>query len=230
MKSKTRRKKVPALIILLWKIGWVCFLLGLIAILAVFFYFAKDLPNPEKINEQQVVESTKIFDRTGQVLLYDVHGEEKRTVISFDQIPDAVKWATVVTEDADFYKHPGVDIKSILRAAAYNLLGRHISQGGSTITQQFIKNSLLSDEQTLTRKIKEAVLALELERKYSKNEILTFYLNQIPYGSNAYGVEAAAETFFNKKAQDLTLAESALLAALPRPPAAFLLTALILRS
>lgn len=186
--------------------------------LAVFAYFAKDLPDPEKISQRQIVESTKIFDRTGQVLLYDIHGEEKRTVVAFDQISPYIKQTTVVTEDANFYNHFGLDFRGILRAIIYNILGRQISQGGSTITQQFVKKSILSDERTWSRKIKEAVLALELERKYSKDQILAFYLNQIPYGSNAYGVEAASQTFFGKSAKDLDLAESAILAALPNAP------------
>ena len=185
---------------------------------AVFAYYAKDLPDPAKISERQITESTKIFDRTGTVLLYDIHGEEKRTVVPFAQISDYVKKATIAVEDANFYNHIGLDLRGILRAALYNLINRDISQGGSTITQQFIKKSILSDERTWSRKIKEAVLALELERKYSKNEILGFYLNQIPYGSNAYGIEAAAQTFFSKPAKNLDLAESALLAALPQSP------------
>jgi 1A family penicillin-binding protein len=195
-----------------------CFLfLGFLS-LGVFAYFAKDLPDPEKINQRQVVESTKIYDRTGQILLYDIHAEEKRTVIPFEEIPQYVKEATIVIEDDNFYHHFGLDWKGIIRAALANLRGKRITQGGSTITQQFIKNAILTPERTFTRKIKEAILALELERKYTKDEILGFYLNQVPYGSNAYGIEAAAQTFFDKSAKDLTLAEAALLAALPKAP------------
>ncbi len=186
--------------------------------LAFFIYAAKDLPNPEQLSQRQVVESTKILDRTGKIILYDIHGEEKRTLISFDKISPFLKQATVALEDASFYRHPGIDLTAIARAFIYDILGRHISQGGSTITQQLIKKSLLTSERTLIRKIKEAILALVLERKYSKDEILSFYLNQIPYGSNAYGIEAAAQTYFNKTAENLTLAESAVLAALPQAP------------
>ena len=200
------------------KIALIVVSLGLILILAVFVYFAKDLPDPRKIDERSIAESTKIFDRTGQVLLYDIHGEEKRTVIPLAEMPQFIKDATLAAEDANFYHHFGLDFQGILRAAFYNLLGRKISQGGSTITQQFIKKTLLTSERTFTRKIKEAVLALEMERRYSKDQILEFYLNQIPYGSNAYGVEAAAQTFFGKRAKDLTLAESALLASLSKAP------------
>jgi len=193
-------------------------LFSLLLGLAVFTYFAKDLPDPEKISDRQIIESTKIFDRTGQILLYEIHGEEKRTVISFDQISPYVKQATMAIEDASFYQHFGLDFRGILRAAFYNLLGKSIAQGGSTISQQFVKKALLSDERTWSRKVKEAILALELERKYSKDEILGFYLNQIPYGSNTYGIEAAAQTFFNKPAGELTLSQSAVLAALPNAP------------
>ena len=196
---------------------WLC-VLGFIGMVGIFAYFAKDLPNPEQITERRMVESTKIYDRTGKILLYDVHGEEKRTVIPFEEIPQQVKDATLVIEDDNFYHHFGLDWKGILRAAWANFRGQKIAQGGSTITQQFIKNAILTPERTFTRKIKEAILAIGMEIKYSKDEIFDFYLNQVPYGSNAYGIEAAAQTFFNKNAKDLTLAENALLAALPKAP------------
>lgn len=191
---------------------------GFIFFLGLAIYIAKDLPNLDEFNQRQITESTKIYDREGKVLLYDVHGEEKRTVVPFDRISKFIKDATVAVEDANFYNHPGLDLRGILRAFYYNLRGQKVSQGGSTITQQLIKKSLLTDDRTITRKIKEAILSLELERKYNKKEILGFYLNQIPYGSNAYGVEAAVQTFFNKSAADLTIAESAILAALPNAP------------
>jgi len=193
-------------------------LAAIVATLSVFAYVAKDLPNPNQINARQITESTKIFDRTGQILLYDIHAEEQRTIILPEQIPDYVKWATVVIEDENFYKHQGIDFKAIIRAFWANLNGRTISQGGSTITQQLIKNSILSSNRTYKRKIKEIILALQTERSFSKDEILSMYLNQIPYGSNAYGIEAAAQTFFQKHAPELNLAESALLAALPQAP------------
>jgi len=194
------------------------FFLLLFITIGVFAYFAKDLPDPSKISQREIIQSTKIYDRTGEILLYEIHGGEKRTTISIDKIPDYVKYATIVTEDKNFYSHIGIDIKAILRAALSNLKGKKITQGGSTITQQLIKNTILTPKRTFTRKIKEIILALELERKYSKDEILGFYLNQIYYGSNSYGIESAAETFFNKKASELTLAEAALLAALPKAP------------
>ena len=182
------------------------------------YVLVRDLPDPGRITERDVVESTKIYDRTGKILLYEIHGEEKRTLISLNSLPDTVKFATIAAEDLHFYEHIGVDVRGIARAFLKNLTRGNIIQGGSTITQQLIKNSILTSERTYTRKIKEVLLAIMLERKYSKDEILELYLNQIPYGSNAYGIAAAAETFFNKEAKTLTLEEVALLAALPKAP------------
>jgi len=218
-KSKKRKfkktfKKIFVLVIWLGIIGF-------IGLIGVFAYFAKDLPNPEQITERRIVESTKIYDRTGKILLYDVHGEEKRTVIPFTEIPQQIKNATLVIEDDNFYHHFGIDFTGILRSFLRNIQGKTTLQGGSTITQQFIKNAILTPEKTYTRKIKEAILAIEMEIKYSKDEIFDFYLNQVPYGSNAYGIEAAAQTFFNKNAKDLTVAESALLASLTQAPSYF---------
>lgn len=183
-----------------------------------FFFTVKDLPNPELIENRQVAQSTKIYDRTGEILLYEIHGEEKRTVIPFEEIPDIVKQATIAVEDVGFYEHPAFDWKSLLRALITNLLRGKITQGGSTITQQLAKNAFLSPERTFTRKIKELILAVQLEKKYTKDEILNLYLNQIPYGANAYGIEAAAQTYFKKSARNLNLAEAAMLAALPKAP------------
>ena len=187
-------------------------------VVGVFIYFAKDLPSPGNLGNRTVVESTKIYDRTGTHILYDIHGEEKRTQIDFKQMPDSIKFATISLEDQSFYSNHGVEITSIIRAGLADLLHRGATQGASTITQQLIKQTVLSPEKTLSRKIKEAILSIELSQKFSKDDILGMYLNQIPYGSNAYGVEAAAETFFGKHASDLTLDESALLASLPQAP------------
>ncbi len=177
----------------------------------------KNLPVLDQVSGHQLVQSTKIYDRTGEVLLYEIHGQEKRTVIPFEEIPDCVKKATIAVEDRGFYNHPAFDWKAIIRAT-FNDLFRGQAQGGSTITQQLAKNAFLSPEKTLERKIKELALALELERRYTKDEILTFYLNQIPYGSNIYGVEAAARAYFGKSAKELNLAEAAALAALIQAP------------
>jgi penicillin-binding protein 1A len=218
LKRKNRKRGAKKIINTVLFISLILGIFIVTAILGVFAYFLKDLPNPDKIAERQIVESTKIYDRTGTVVLYDIHGEEKRTVVSFDKMPDSIKKATVAVEDANFYNHFGLDFKGILRAILADLRGQTLSQGGSTITQQFIKSSFLGPEKTFARKIKEAILATEFEIKYPKDKILESYLNQIPYGSNAYGIEAAAQTFFNKPAKDLTLAESALLASLPQAP------------
>lgn len=185
---------------------------------ALFAYLLRTLPDPVKISQRRVVESTKIFDRSGSVLLYEIHGEEKRTVIPFEEIPQAVRRATVAIEDANFYQHSGIDFRGILRAFIVDFISSSLSQGGSTITQQLIKNSFLGGERTVIRKIKEAVLAVRLESEYSKDQILNLYLNEIPYGSNAYGIEAAAETFFGKPANTLTLREVSILASLPKAP------------
>ena len=191
-------------------------LLGVLSLAGLFAYYAKDLPNPDRINKRVVSQSTRIYDRTGQHLLYEVFGEEKRTIIPLDEMPESLLAATVALEDHSFYHHHGVDFRGLARAILKNAQGKR--QGASTITQQFVKNSLLTPDRTIKRKIKEVILSLEIESKFSKKEILRMYLNEIPYGSSAYGIEAAAQTFFGKHAKDLTLAQSALLACLPNKP------------
>src|SRR3989338_1097525 len=184
----------------------------------LFFTASISVPNLNSFDERRVVESTKIYDRTGKILLYDVHGEEKRTVIPSDEIPRSVKNATIALEDSNFYQHYGVRPLSLLRAFLVNLTSGSVEQGGSTITQQLVKNTLLTPQRTIFRKIKELIVALKIERRYSKDEILNFYLNQIPYGNSAYGIEAAAESFFGKRAEDLTALEAAYLVSLPKAP------------
>lgn len=206
---------------ILGKIALYLFGAGVLFVIGLFIYFSKDLPSATSMDSRLVVESTKIYDRTGEHLLYDVHGEEKRTVISFNEIPDNVKYATIALEDQTFYDHFGVVPSAILRSALKDVMKGAKAQGGSTITQQLVKQSLLTSEKTLTRKIKELILALEIEQMYSKDEILNMYLNQIPYGSSAYGIEAAAQTFFSKPARELNLAEATLLASLPNAPTYF---------
>jgi 1A family penicillin-binding protein len=198
------------------KLGLVSMGVFTFCIIALFAYVAKDLPSSGSIEKRKLAESTKIYDRSGQHILYQVHGEEKRTVVPLDQIPMSVQQATIALEDQAFYRHFGIHPKAILRALFKDIIALDTRQGASTITQQFVKNSLLTNEQTFSRKIREAILAIELEALYSKDEILTLYLNEIPYGSNAYGIEAASQTFFNKSSRDLSLDEAALLAALPR--------------
>lgn len=175
-------------------------------------------PDLTSFETRRVAQSTKILDRTGEILLYELNADTSRTIIGFDDISVHIKNAAVAIEDSRFYEHPGVEPLAFLRAALVNLKNRSFSQGGSTITQQVIKNSVLSQEKKISRKIKEWVLAVKLEREYTKEEILTFYLNESPYGGNVYGVEEASLRFFNKSASELTLAEAAYLAALPQAP------------
>lgn len=189
---------------------------AVILFISIFFYYSRYLPDPNAWQDRMVIQSTKIYDRNNETLLYEIHGEEKRTVITFEQIPQIVKDATIVAEDAEFYQHSGINFRGILRAVIADIRSQKIIEGGSSITQQLIKKAYLTDERTASRKIKEIILAVALERRYSKDQILSFYLNQIPYGSNAYGIEAAASTFFNKPAKDLTTAEAAYLSALPK--------------
>jgi len=200
----------------LFRVGLVLFGIGFVFVGSVFAWIAKDLPNPGEVNDRVIVESTKIYDRSGEHLLYEVHGEEKRTVIPFADMPDVVKYATLSLEDQDFYSHYGIKLTSIVRSLLRDIITLDKAQGGSTITQQFVKNSLLTNEKTLTRKVKEVILSIEMETKFSKDEILAMYLNEIPYGSNAYGIEAASHTFFGKPARELTLDEAALIASLPQ--------------
>lgn len=180
-------------------------------------WWSKDLPDPQSINEGRVTESTKIFDSTGQHLLYEI-GEAKRTSVSLPQISSHVVQATLAAEDDKFYEHHGIAITGILRGVILKPLTGQRAQGGSTITQQLIKNSFLTPERTPSRKAKEMVLAIELEQRFSKDQILEMYLNSIPYGSRAYGIEAAAQTFFGTTAANVSLAQAAYLAALPQAP------------
>lgn len=200
--------------------------MSLLLILFVFFGFfliwlgTIELPDLNNFENRVIAESTKIYDRTGKVVLFDVHGNVRRTVVPLDQISDYVKWATIAIEDQNFYTHHGVEPKAILRAILTNLKdGKLLSgQGGSTITQQVIKNALLTSDKKISRKVKEWVLAPRLESKMSKDEILELYLNEVPYGGTVYGVQEAARRFFGKDAKDLTLIESAYIAALPQAP------------
>jgi 1A family penicillin-binding protein len=164
------------------------------------------------------VQSTKIYDRTGTVLLYDMSQNVRRTIVPFDEISDNMKHAAISIEDKDFYSHGGVDYKGILRALVEDIKTLSFSQGGSTITQQVVKNTILTGDKTPTRKIKEAILAEKLEKAISKDEILDIYLNGIPLGGQIYGVEEAAKSYFGEDAKDLTVAQSAYLAAMIQAP------------
>ncbi len=190
---------------------------------ATVAWISRDLPDPNKLNERQVSQSTKIYDRTGEHMLYEVYQNQKRTLVNLDQIATSALRATVAVEDKDFYQHGGIQIKSIIRAGFNNLIGRKSGSGGaSTLTQQLIKNTIVGDKHSVFRKIKEAILAIRLEKKYNKEEILKLYLNEIPYGSTNYGIESASQSYFHKSAAELTLAESATLAAIPKAPSKYL--------
>lgn len=176
------------------------------------------IPALESLSERRLDNSTKIYDRTGEILLYDFSPDVKRAVVTLDKISNNTRNATLAIEDKNFYRHNGFELSSFIRAILVNLTTLSFSQGGSTITQQVVKNSILTKDKTPTRKLKELILALKLERILSKDDILSLYLNEIPYGGTIYGIEEAAQGFFGKSASDLTLAESAYLAALPKAP------------
>lgn len=201
--------------------------LGLLdAFLIVFLLLASSVawayysltPAANQLAARKISQTSIIYDRTGESVLYEIHGEENRKILSHEQIPDIARLATIATEDANFYHHFGIDPLSIARALKVNIENGGIRQGGSTITQQLARSAFLSKERTLKRKFLEAIFALKIERHYSKDEILDQYLNEVPYGANAYGIETASETYFGKPAKELTLDEAAFLAALPKAP------------
>lgn len=219
----SRRQRYSSKIVLYSKIAKLAFL-GLIGFiifsLIAFFWFSHDLPTPGKLSASNFPQSTKIFDRNG-ILLYDIFRDENRTYITLDQIPKKLQEATIAIEDKDFYQNQGFSITGYLRAFRNAILSRRIAGGGSTLTQQLVKNTLLSSEQTITRKIKEFILAIQVDRKYTKNQILELYFNATPYGGTTVGVEAAAERYFGKKAKELDIVESVILAGLPQRPSYF---------
>ena len=203
-----------------------CFLLLVIFIAGLFLYYKKDL-DEIRLDEMSISETVNTYlDRNGVLLWKDTGSENYRLVVASEEIPEIMKQATVAIEDKNFYNHIGVDLVGLTRAFFMTITGKQV-QGGSTLTQQLIKQVYFADEAAssnrggLSRKIKELILAIELERMYSKDEILTMYLNQSPYGGRRNGVESAARTYFGKSVKDLTLAECALLAAIPNNPAVF---------
>ncbi len=177
------------------------------------------LPQPEVLGEKIISGGTEIYDRTGKVLLYKIG--LRRSWVNFEDIPEKVIKTILVAEDIDFYKHKGFSLKGILRSFYLNLKTGSLEYGGSTITQQLARTIFLSQEKSIIRKIKEIILALKIEQKYSKNQILTYYLNSIYYGEGNIGIRAAADYYFDKKLKDLTWSEAAVLAALPKAPALY---------
>ncbi|MDA8597122.1 transglycosylase domain-containing protein [Candidatus Pacebacteria bacterium] len=202
-------------------IGIGIFVVGLLIAGGLFLWVSSlDIPDLSAFEERRILQSTKIYDRTGEILLYDLHEDVRRTIIPYEDISRHIKNATVAIEDDTFFEHMGVRPLAIMRAAWINLQGGDLlgGQGGSTITQQVVKNSILQREKTLTRKAKEAILSLRLEQELTKEEILGHYLNESPYGGTIYGAEQASRSFFGKSASDVTLGEAAYLAALPQSP------------
>lgn len=218
-----QRKKQSIYISLLTKLRYIIvgciFSFFFIFLPLIAIVFIQDLPSPNNLSLSQPPQTTKIYDRNG-VLLYQIYAQQNRTLVSLKDVPINLQHATIAIEDKDFYYHPGFDITAILRAAIADALGKPI-QGGSTITQQLIKSTLLTSQQTLFRKLKEVILAFWAERLYSKNEILEMYFNEVPYGGTAWGIEAASEVYFNKHVQDLDLAQSAFLAGLTSAPSEY---------
>lgn len=193
--------------------------LGFVLLVGLFAYFRKDLPNLRDISGDNIGGSTRYYDRSGKTLLWEDYDAVKRIPVQDSEIAQDMKDATIAIEDKDFFHHGGFDVRGIVRAGWNNTFGNGGTQGGSTITQQLVKLSNdWTRDQSYTRKIKEIILAVELERTYSKQEILTGYLNTAPYGGIEYGVEAAARDYFNKSAKDLSLAEAAYLASIPKSP------------
>ena len=205
------------------KIKW--FFLGALFIILfilfpyIFYSWINTLPHPGQLALRDVPTTTKIFDRNGN-LLYQIFANQNRTPIKLSSVPESLKIATIAIEDRDFYHHKGYDVRAILRAAKETFINKKV-QGGSTITQQLIKNALLTPDVSIKRKIKEIILAFWAEKIYTKDQILEMYFNQVPYGGTAWGVETAAETYFGKTVLELNLAESALLAGLPAAPSTY---------
>lgn len=186
-----------------------------------FFYYVilKDLPSPTKLASNSLPQSTKIYDRNG-TLLYTIYEDKNQSFVPLSEIPKDVQEATIAIEDKDFYRHGAIDLRGIARAA-YSIAFHKTIQGGSTLTQQLVKTTLLSPERTIQRKVKEVLLSFLTEMLYSKDRVLEMYLNQVPYGGTSYGIESASQTYFGKKAKNLTLAEAALLAGLPEAPSTY---------
>lgn len=213
MKINYKSRFHSALILLAWLAT-----LGAIGVAGVILYAKSTLPDAESLVSRQVKESTKIYDRTGTVVLYDIYDEERRTVIAWDAMGDNIKKATLAIEDNGFYQHPGFDIRGIVRSLYVDVVRGGAAQGGSTITQQLVGNALVGRQKSVLRKIQELLLAIEVERRFTKDQIFEMYLNQVPYGSNAYGVESASRTYFGIATSDLSIAQAALLASLVQRP------------
>lgn len=186
----------------------------------LFFWYSRDLPEPGKLIEAQAANSTRIYDRN-DIPLYSVYEDVNRTYVTLDKIPKQLEEATIAIEDKDFYENEGFSITGYVRGLILDPILRRRVTGGSTITQQLVKNVLLTSERSIPRKVKELVLSIQVDKRYSKDDVLEMYLNDVPYGGTAIGVEAASETYFGKKVNEVSLAESALLAGLPQSPSTY---------
>jgi penicillin-binding protein 1C len=193
-------------------------LCGVAALVVLVLWYSRDLPDPNRLIDRTVAQTTKLYDRTGEQVLYEIHGAEKRSIVPLDSIPLIMRQATLVAEDRGFYNHGGISIRGIIRAGLSHLTGIGRGGGGSTLTQQLVKNAILTNEKRISRKLRELVLAWRIEQRFSKDEILQMYLNEIPYGGTSYGVQSAAQSYFSKDVGQLTLAESATLAAITNAP------------
>lgn len=215
--SLERRQKVRKILRVVGVVCLVGFLAGVLGVGLLFAWVSRDLPSPDRLLTRDVQKSTKIWDRSGEHLLYEIHGDQNRTLVELDQISDAAIKAAIVSEDKSFYEHKGFQLKSLIRAALQSFRRGRV-EGTSTITQQLIKNAVLTNERALTRKAKELILSYQIENKFTKDEILKMYFNEIPYGSSSYGIQAAAHSYFGKDAKDLDAAEGALIAAMTKAP------------
>ena len=209
----------------MFKSGLMGLAVGILIVVLVFTYYRRSLPSDINAEIAKVKQTTKFYDRTGNTLLYEAYGQQNRTIVPITAMSTNIQNATIALEDDSFRSHHGVDFKGTLRSLINNLKGQS-TQGGSTLTQQFIKNLLFTGEKgnaekSYTRKIKELILSFELENRYSKDQILSFYLNQIPYGPSEYGIESASQYYFKKSAKDLTVDEAAMLASIPQQPPAY---------
>lgn len=226
-----RASAMPPLVIFLWRLLLAFVKLSLLfagllvlGAIGIYSYYGRDLPDPTVIGQRWPAETTRIYARDGETLLFELVDPQggRRTVVPFERIPDLLKQATIAVEDADFYENPGVDLRGIVRALVLNMQAERVVSGGSTITQQLVRNVLLAPEErtrvSYERKLREAILAFRVSREYSKEQILGMYLNEIYYGNQAYGVEAAAQAYFGKHVWELDDAEATLIAGLPQSP------------
>lgn len=193
-------------------------LLGALTLSIVLAWISRSLPDPNSLIQRDIAQTTKIYDRTGEHVLHEIHGEENRTLVQITDLPSYVPHASVAIEDKNFYTHHGISWRGLIRAFVVNTIKGERVKGTSTLTQQLIKNAVLTNERSLTRKAKEILLSLQIERVFTKEQILQLYLNEISYGPMVYGIESASRSYFGKPAKDLTIDEAALLAAIPQAP------------